>query len=161
MKQRPRIFPLYDFPGLLHRFYSANFIVHMHDGNQYRIVVYRFFQRFRGNNAVPVHRQINYFKSMSLQKFQRMGHRGMLHRRGYDTLSPASAGKSGTNQRQIIGLGASGCEAYFLFPYFQCFCDFTGRIPDIFFRLHPFCMQGRRIAIGGVHCMQHNIPHTF
>ena len=91
---------LADGSDILHH---ADFVIHMHDGNQDGVVTHRRFQLFEIDNPVALRRQVGHLEAFTLQLTAGIQNRFMLGFAGDDVLAFFLIKVGCTLDRQVVG----------------------------------------------------------
>ena len=94
-----------DGSDILHH---ADFVVHVHNGNQDGVVTHRRFQFFQIDNTVALRSKVGHFKTFALELTAGIQHRFMLSFAGDDVLAFFLIKVGCTFNRQVIGFRCAG-----------------------------------------------------
>lgn len=84
--------------------HHADFVVHVHDGNQNGVVTHRCFELVEIDDAVALRRQVGHFKPFALKLTAGVQHRFVLGLAGDDVLAFFLIKVGSAFNRQVIGL---------------------------------------------------------
>ncbi len=93
--------------------HNADFVVHVHDGDQNGVVAHGGFQLFQVDNAVALRREIGHFKPFTLQLTAGIQHGFVFGFAGDDVLAFFLVEVGSTFDRQVVRFGCTGGENNF------------------------------------------------
>ena len=140
---------------------GSGFVIHLHDGNQNRIITDGRFQLLHIDAAFRIHTYICNFKAHFLQTSAGLQYRRMLHLRGHNPAAPALSGHRGSEDRHTVRFRSAGGKIngsrfsshgfHYLFP------GFFYR----FFRRDAQAVKRGRVSEILPHIGQHRIRHLI